>query len=86
MFPIRDHNPSGRTPCVTYALIVANIVVFILYYPLFSDAYRLALFWQDWAMVPFEVADGRKIYTLFTAMFLHGGIMHLLGNTKGVEF
>jgi hypothetical protein len=29
MFPIRDHNPSGRTPYVTYVLIVVNIAVFL---------------------------------------------------------
>ena len=31
MFPIRDHNPSGRTPFVTYALIVANVAIFLSY-------------------------------------------------------
>ena len=29
MFPIRDHNPSGRTPYVTYALLAINIFVFL---------------------------------------------------------
>ena len=31
MFPIRDHNPSGGTPYVTYALIAANVLIFLAY-------------------------------------------------------
>ncbi|MEM9852581.1 MAG: rhomboid family intramembrane serine protease, partial [Pseudomonadota bacterium] len=33
MFPIRDHNPSQRTPFVTWTLMAANIVIFLAYYP-----------------------------------------------------
>lgn len=81
MFPIRDHNPSGRTPYVTYALIVANVVIFLLYYPALSgDERALARFWQEWALIPANVADGRDLHTLLTSMFLHGGWMHLAGN------
>lgn len=81
MFPIRDHNPSRRTPYVTWALIAINVVVFLSYYPVMSgDDYRLAAFWNDWAMVPREVAYGHGFHTVFTSMFLHGGWMHLIGN------
>ena len=34
MFPIRDHNPSGRTPYVTYALIALNVLIFLSYWSL----------------------------------------------------
>lgn len=37
MFPIRDHNPSGRTPYVTYALMAVNIGVFLSYLSLMAD-------------------------------------------------
>jgi hypothetical protein len=37
MFPIRDHNPSEKTPFVTYALIVANVGIFAWMWPLFGD-------------------------------------------------
>ena len=33
MFPIRDHNPSERTPYVTYALIILNIAMFLITMP-----------------------------------------------------
>ena len=80
MFPIRDHNPSRRTPYVTYGLIAINVIVFLSYYPLMADDYQLAAFWQEWAMIPEKVADGRRSFTVLSAMFLHAGWMHLGGN------
>lgn len=80
MFPIRDHNPSGRVPYVTYALIAANILIFVSFTGLASDQVRYAAFLGDWAMVPAEVVAGEDTHTLFSSMFLHAGIMHLAGN------
>lgn len=80
MFPIRDHNPSEQTPYVTYALIAANILIFLSYWPLFSDEPALIAFYFDWALIPENVADGRGLHGLVTSMFLHGGLMHLGGN------
>ena len=37
MFPIRDHNPSTRTPFVTYALIAVNVIVFLSYFGLITN-------------------------------------------------
>ncbi|MEP5758720.1 MAG: rhomboid family intramembrane serine protease [Litoreibacter sp.] len=80
MFPIRDHNPSERRPFVTYALIAINITIFVSYWPIMDDPQALSTFWDMWAMRPIEIANGIDGYTLVTSMFLHGGIMHLLGN------
>lgn len=80
MFPIRDHNPSGRTPYVTYALIAANIAVFLAYWPFLPNDMALAYFYDDWGMVPARVIRGSDWYTILTSMFLHGGWMHLAGN------
>jgi len=80
MFPIRDHNPSEKTPLITYALIAANVLVFVSYWPLFSDDRALARFFFEWALLPENVADGRNLHTLVTSMFLHGGLLHLGGN------
>lgn len=78
MFPIRDHNPSNRTPYVTWVLIAVNILVFISYYGLFSDARALNLFYFTWGLVPARLSEAPV--TVLTSMFLHGGIMHLGGN------
>jgi len=80
MFPIRDHNPSGVTPYVTYALIAANIVIFLGYFTLFEDARAINAFFDSYAMVPAEISAGQDYWTLVSSMFLHGGWMHLGGN------
>jgi len=80
MFPIRDHNPSGRTPYVTWGLIGLNIVVFFLYYPLARDDYALLSIYSDFALVPGFISEGYQFHTFFTSMFMHGGWLHLAGN------
>ena len=79
LLPIRDHNPSQRRPYVTYGLIALNVIIFLAYWPvLYELEFRFIL--DDWAIVPAEVLHGDDWHTWITAMFLHGGIAHLLGN------
>ncbi|WP_435231308.1 rhomboid family intramembrane serine protease [Pseudopelagicola sp. nBUS_20] len=80
MFPIRDHNPSGRTPYVVYALILINITVFLIQRPTMSDDVRLMQIYFDWALIPEQVSNGKMLHTLLTSMFMHGGWMHIAGN------
>ncbi|MFD1159260.1 rhomboid family intramembrane serine protease [Roseovarius aestuarii] len=80
MIPIRDHNPSGRVPYVTYALIAINVAIFLSYWPLFNDPRALNQFFDAWAMTPVGVTEQGAYAGLFTSMFLHGGWMHLAGN------
>ncbi len=77
MFPIRDHNPSERTPYVTWALIAVNVIVFASYYlASFQDPWILSAVFETWGMIPAEASAT----TFFTSMFLHGSLMHLAGN------
>jgi membrane associated rhomboid family serine protease len=76
MFPIRDHNPSLRTPYVTWALIAINVMIFLAYSSLLSNDRALAQFFFDWGLVP----AAARPETFVTSMFLHGGLMHLGGN------
>ncbi|MFN4202394.1 MAG: rhomboid family intramembrane serine protease [Tabrizicola sp.] len=78
MFPIRDHNPSGKTPYVTFALIVINVLVFLSYVSM--DDWDLQRFVLTWGLVPARFTSGAGLETLFTSMFLHGGWLHLGGN------
>lgn len=80
LFPIRDHNPSGRRPYVGWLLIGLNVLIFAAYYPLFDDARALNLFFADWALVPARLSEGQGAHTLVSSMFLHGGVLHLAGN------
>ncbi|HSJ89052.1 MAG TPA: rhomboid family intramembrane serine protease [Anaerolineales bacterium] len=77
MLPIGDDDSARRTtPVVTYALIAINVLFFLVELSA-GDA-----FIERWSVVPRRllanpVAD---FITIFTAMFMHGGWMHLLGN------
>ena len=77
MFPIRDENPSGVRPTVTYALIIVNTVVF-----LWELAYGLERAVYDFGFIPalFLADPLGNAYRIFTSMFLHGGWSHLIGN------
>jgi membrane associated rhomboid family serine protease len=77
MFPVGDDNSQERTaPVVTFALIGLNVLVFLL---------ELAggdQFITDWAFVParFSEHPAANMATIFSAMFMHGGWLHLGGN------
>ncbi|MFK7837073.1 MAG: rhomboid family intramembrane serine protease [Sulfitobacter sp.] len=80
MFPIRDHNPSGRTPYVTYVLMALNIGIFLSYVPILNDNKALYDFYNTYALIPARLEAGYGFEGLLTSMFLHGGWMHLAGN------
>ncbi|WBU63752.1 rhomboid family intramembrane serine protease [Paracoccus aerodenitrificans] len=77
MFPIRDHNPSERTPYVTICLIIINIVMFVLTTPWLVGMTGL---WEQLALYPVAVVNGYNLWGLFSHMFLHAGILHIAGN------
>jgi membrane associated rhomboid family serine protease len=90
MIPLRDANPTRRTPIVTLALIVACFVVFAYELGRLGSGGPDALdaFATEWGIVPAQLtaawATGRDLVgealTLITSQFLHGGWLHLLGN------
>ena len=77
MFPIRDHNPSQGTPWVTFALIAANLAMFLLTEPWLGGMGRL---WGRLALYPVAVVHGEHLSGLVTHMFVHSGLLHLGGN------
>ena len=77
MFPIRDHNPSERTPYVTIGLIFLNVVMFLLTMPWAGGMVEL---WERLALYPVAVVNGYNMWGLVTHMFLHAGLMHIGGN------
>lgn len=86
MFPIRDENPTSSPPHVTRLIIVVNVIVFfVTWLPIFLGmefwpALSLENVVWDYGMIPAYIMNGERLYTLFTSMFLHGGIIHLFGN------
>ncbi len=77
MFPIRDENPSGVRPVVTYLLIAVNTLVF-----LWELTYGLNIAVYEFGFIPaaFLADPLTNAPRIFTSMFLHGGWAHLLGN------
>ncbi len=80
MFPIRDHNPSERVPVVTRALILMNIGIFASYWFGISHEAEMGRIFLDWGLVPARLTAGTDLGAIFTSMFVHAGIMHLIGN------
>ncbi|MCB5199815.1 rhomboid family intramembrane serine protease [Loktanella sp. TSTF-M6] len=80
MFPIRDHNPSTRTPFVTYALLAANIAIWLWTVMAAQTDAALGQLYYDYALIPARVTGFEGWGGFITSMFLHGGIMHLGGN------
>lgn len=78
MIPIRDHNPSGKTPFVTYLLIAVNSLVFA--YMFFLPENLLENFINNYALVPALVTQGQNLISLFTSIFMHGSLGHIFGN------
>jgi membrane associated rhomboid family serine protease len=88
VFPISDDNPTRITPFVTYALIGANVFIFL--YQLGLTHSQLEQFFQLYAVVPRELTasfSGISVnqpvpepLTLVTSQFLHGGFLHIFGN------
>ena len=77
MLPIGDDNSSRRTvPLVAYALIVLNVLFFLV------EMSGGDVFIMKWAFVPSRfLADPIGDFpTLFTSMFMHAGWLHLGGN------
>jgi len=82
MIPIRDTIPSSRVPLVTWLLVAANFGVFLYEVSLREN---LPPFLERHALIPARFLGGgylsvRELLTPVTAMFLHGGWMHVLGN------
>lgn len=77
VFPIRDHNPSLRTPYVTIGLILINVVMFLLTAPWAGGMIDM---WQELALYPIAIINGYRLPGLATHMFLHAGLLHLAGN------
>jgi membrane associated rhomboid family serine protease len=87
MIPLRDENPSRAFPFVNIVLIVANISVFVYqHFLVFGGAGPLFL---RLGCIPYELSHSVDIdppalvpvpLTVLTAMFMHGGWIHLLSN------
>jgi len=81
VLPLRDNAPTRSRPLVTYALIVTNVLVWVLY-----ELPNLEGAVNELAYHPCEVENSCVQVgqdwpvTAITSMFMHGDWLHLLGN------
>jgi len=74
MIPLRDVIPSRTKPGVTVSIIVINVAVYLFQVSL--DERTRELFIYTFGVVPAYFTVG----SIFSSMFVHGGLAHLLGN------
>ena len=75
IFPIGDDQvKGGHFPLFSYGFIALNIIIFI-----FQLQFQDNLVCQFGA-IPNEIMSGKDFITLFSSMFLHADIWHLIGN------
>lgn len=84
--PLKDENPTYRFPFITILFIIINVVVYI-YQNIQGEGAETFIFRMG--AIPFELTHftDNPPYspfpvhlTLFTSIFIHGDIFHLLGN------
>ena len=90
MIPIRDDQPCTTTPWVNYFIIAANVTVFGYQLSLGLHSRELYEFYARFGAVPhnFELAFAGSgqvtligtFLTILTSIFVHGSVLHLLGN------
>jgi membrane associated rhomboid family serine protease len=86
MIPLYDQNPTRTFPIFTVTLIGANIATFLYQLSLGPQVVQLV---ESYGMIPYELTHFRDVgprigipvqMTVFTSMFLHGGLLHVAGN------
>lgn len=90
MIPLRDRNPTRRTPVVTIALALACFVVFgaELWISLTRGDAALEQFFDQWGAVPAKITHAlqtgddlsQPVLGMVTSLFLHASWLHIAGN------
>ena len=87
MIPLKDDNPTRTFPFVTIIIITVNTFIYV--YQLTLGPRAEELFVLRAGAIPYEITHFLDIHpkailqpplTLFTAMFIHGGLLHVGGN------
>lgn len=85
MIPIRDNRFSRAAPVVTWTLIALNVIVFL--WDRHGAISGPSITFADLTLRPQLVVSALKdpsdlfpLTTIFTSMFMHGSLTHLIGN------
>lgn len=86
MIPLKDNIPTRRVPVITIAIIALNVFVYLQELALSPREFQRFLFL--YGVIPAEISQGILLVrhpvplygTVFTSMFVHGGLFHVGGN------
>jgi len=75
MIPLSDVDRRPlRFPAITALIIGTNILMF-LFELVKGEGFILHL-----SFIPSEISSGKNLFTILTAMFIHGSLLHIAGN------
>ncbi|MEW6585411.1 MAG: rhomboid family intramembrane serine protease [Nitrospirota bacterium] len=83
MIPYKDDNPTHTFPYVTIGFIALNILVFFLELTSASGIQKVT---YSYGALPHSLLTFERLQpvhptvTVFTSMFMHGGLFHIAGN------
>ena len=93
MIPLKDDVPSRSVPVVTVLLIALNVLAFFYQASLAMEARgpgagAAEAFMMEFGLVPCRLSGTclgaedfpSPVLTIFTSMFMHGGLFHVAGN------
>jgi membrane associated rhomboid family serine protease len=84
--PYKDDNPTSTFPFVTLSLIALNVLVYVYEVSLGPG---IELFTLHNGLIPLEITERSDlpplgshpiIFNFITSLFIHGGLLHLIGN------
>jgi membrane associated rhomboid family serine protease len=86
MFPVRDNMVTRERAYVTWTLVLLNVAIYV--WDRGGHVFGPGVAFADLAATPIEVVtairgeagDVTELGKLYTSMFLHGNLPHLLGN------
>jgi len=75
LIPLSDASRRPvHMPVATVLIILVNVFVFVL------ELVNGEAWVVKWSVVPADIVSGHHWVTIFTAMFMHGGWSHIIGN------
>jgi membrane associated rhomboid family serine protease len=90
VIPLRDANPVRRTPIITVAIVIACVAAFAYRLGAESNGGEAGVedLFRTYGLVPNELVGawesgrslGGELLAVFTSMFLHVNLIHLVGN------
>jgi membrane associated rhomboid family serine protease len=80
--PVEVYNPTRKiaVACLLMVLLCGGVFVYELKLLTSHSSEAIQAFVHTWGAVPAALSRGQQLLSVFTYVFLHGSLMHLLGN------